>query len=152
MLSFLVGYLVINVSAVIDFGGAKINKNIANILNIDIKKAEQFEEHQGLSGDLESGVSKIIIDSLQPMLDEIKYTLSIFQNQSSEVLEKIILTGGTASMIGLSTYIGNKFNKRTYVGNPWARVEYPEELFPALEEIGAKFAIAVGLAQREAEK
>ena len=140
------------ISRSIDFGGSKIDRNIANALNIDISKAEQFKEHQGLSGDLESGVSKIIIDSLQPMFDEIKYTLSIFQNQSTDILEKIILTGGTSSMIGLPAYIGNKFNKRAYIGNPWSRIEYPEELFPALEEIGSKFAISVGLAQREAEK
>ncbi len=140
------------ISRSIDFGGKKISQNIANILNIDIKKAEQFKEDQGLSGDLNNGISKIIADSLQPVLDEIKYALVIFQGQSNEILEKIILTGGSASLLNLSEFISNKFNKRTYLGNPWARVDYPEELFPVLEEIGPKFSVAIGLAQREAEK
>jgi len=140
------------ISRSIDFGGKKINQNISNILNIDIKKAEQFKEDQGLSGDLNNGISKIVADSLQPILDEIKYALAIFQSQSNETLEKIVLTGGSSSLLNLSEFISNKFNKRTYLGNPWARVDYPEELFPVLEEIGPKFSVAIGLAQREAEK
>ena len=140
------------ISRSIDFGGRRISQNIANVLNIDIKKAEQFKEDQGLSGDLNDGISKIVADSLQPILDEIKYALAIFQSQSNETLEKIVLTGGTSSILGLPTFISNKFNKRTYVGNPWSRVDYPEELFPILEEVGSKFAVAIGLAQREAEK
>ena len=136
----------------IDFGGSRITQNISKVLNIDIKQAEQFKKDQGLAGDLEGGISKIIANSLQPIIDEIKYALNIFQNQSSDVVEKIILTGGTAQLSGLSNFISNKFNKRTFLGNPWARVDYPEELFPILQEIGPKFSISIGLAQKEAEK
>ncbi len=144
------GIPVINRS--IDFGGSKITENISKTLNIDEKQAEQFKKDQGLSGDLEDGISKIIADSLQYIVDEIKYALNIFQNQSSDVVEKIILTGGSSQLIGLSKFISDKFNKRTFLGNPWARVDYPEELFPILQEIGPKFSVSIGLAQKEAEK
>lgn len=56
------GIPVINRS--IDFGGSKITENISKTLNIDEKQAEQFKKDQGLSGDLEDGISKIIADSL----------------------------------------------------------------------------------------
>ncbi len=136
----------------IDFGGNKITQNISKVLNIESKQAEQFKKDQGLSGDLNDGISKIIANSLQPIVDEIKYALNIFQNQSSDVVEKIILTGGSSQLSGISNFISEKFNKRTFLGNPWARVDYPEELFPILQEIGPKFAISIGLAQKEAEK
>lgn len=136
----------------IDFGGNKITETISKVLNIDIKQAEQFKKDQGLSGDIEDGISKIILESLQPIIDEIKYALNIFQNQSTDVVEKIILTGGTSQLSGISNFISNKFNKRTFLGNPWARVDYPEELFPILQEIGPKFSVSIGLAQKEAEQ
>ncbi len=40
---------------------------------------------------------------------------------------------------------------KTYVGDPWARVVYPLDLRPVLDQIGARFSVAVGLAMRDIE-
>ncbi|KKQ55012.1 MAG: hypothetical protein US74_C0045G0015, partial [Parcubacteria group bacterium GW2011_GWA2_38_13] len=40
-------------------------------------------------------------------------------------------------------------NMRVYLGDPWARVIYPEELKPALAEVGPRFSVAIGLAMKE---
>ena len=75
-------------------------------------------------------------------------------HQSQEVnngrsVEKIILAGGSALLPSLTEYFGSTLNLRAFVGDPWARVVYPVDLRPALDTIGARFAVAVGLGMRE---
>jgi hypothetical protein len=38
---------------------------------------------------------------------------------------------------------------KVVIGDPWSRVIFPVELKPALDEIGPRFAVAIGLAMRE---
>ena len=61
-----------------------------------------------------------------------------------------MLTGG-GCLLGnfLDRYLTNTLNLRAYVGDPWARIVYPEELRPVLLEIGPRFAVALGLAMRD---
>jgi hypothetical protein len=38
-----------------------------------------------------------------------------------------------------------------YRGDPWARVVFPEDLRPVLDEVGPRLSIAIGLGMREIE-
>jgi hypothetical protein len=42
-------------------------------------------------------------------------------------------------------------NVNAYLGDPWARVIYPQDLRPVLDEIGSRFTIALGCAMRDIE-
>jgi len=64
-------------------------------------------------------------------------------------VEKVILTGGSSSIFGLSDYLKKELKTRVFVGDPWARVIYPQDLKPVLDEIGPSMGIAVGLAMRD---
>jgi len=64
-------------------------------------------------------------------------------------VEKIILAGGSAFLPNLVGYLTELFNKSVMIGNPWDRVIYPEELKSALDEIGSRLAVAIGLAMRD---
>ncbi len=138
----------------IDLGGATFTKNISVNLGISLEEAEQLKYDVGLSFRQGEGIPRSIETSLALLINEIRYCINIFQSQEemrAKRIEKIILTGGGAVLSGLSEYLGEKLAVRAYVGDPWARVIYPEELKPVLEEIGPKFAIAIGLAMREIE-
>jgi Tfp pilus assembly PilM family ATPase len=95
---------------------------------------------------------KPIEDALAPIVTEIRYLLKTFYDQTGrdKILDKLILTGGTA-LLGnyLDKYLTRVLDVRAYIGDPWARVVYPEELAPVLQEIGPRFSIALGLAMRE---
>ena len=41
----------------------------------------------------------------------------------------------------------SRFN--AYLGDPWARVVYPMDLRPVLDEIGSRFSVAIGCAMRD---
>jgi type IV pilus assembly protein PilM len=133
----------------IDVGGVTITRAIANCLNIDFKRAEQFKRDIGLTGS--SKVPNMIEQTLKPVVEEISYSLKIYQEQTGQVVEKVILSGGSAYLPNLAEYFTKLLNIKTFVGDPWARVGYPLDLKPALEEIAPRFAVAIGLALRGME-
>ncbi len=133
----------------IDVGGITITRAIANSLNIDFKRADQFKKDIGMGGS--SKIPKIIEGIFQPVVDEIRYSLNLYQGQAGKPVEKIVLSGGSAYLPNLPEYLSQALKMKVFIGDPWARIAYPEELKPALEEIAPRFAVAIGLALRELE-
>ncbi len=131
----------------IDVGGITISRAIANSLNIDYRRAEQFKKDIGMGGS--SKIPKIIEGIMKPVADEVSYSLQLYQEQSGKIIEQVILSGGSAYLPGLTDYFSKLLNIRVIVGDPWSRVAYPADLKPALVEVAPRFAVAIGLALRE---
>jgi type IV pilus assembly protein PilM len=135
-------------------GGATITKSISDSLMITVAEAENYKLDLGIMMAQEKMdvFPKPIEDAISPIVTEIKYLVKNYYDQMGrdKILDKVILTGGS-SLLGnfLDAYLTKALNFRTYVGDPWARVIYPEELKPVLQEIGPRFAVALGLAMRE---
>lgn len=138
----------------IDIGGLSITKAISNNLNISIERAEQFKLDMGVSlnGSSNDVIPKTIEESLSPIVNEIKYSLNIFETKNNTQIEKIILSGGSSLILNLPGYLTKILDRKVIIGNPWARISYPVELKPVLDEIGPRMAVAAGLALREMEK
>ncbi len=130
-------------------GGEAITKSISSNLNIDLKRAEQFKIDIGLSEQSEGVIPKVIEQVLTSAINEINYTVELYQSQSVSKIEKIILTGGSAFLPNLPSYFSKITGLKTFVGDPWSKIIYPIELKPVLEELGPKLAVAIGLAMRE---
>ena len=137
----------------IDIGGDTITKAIASSLSIDIDRAEQFKQDFGMmtSGSQSNKVPKTIELVLSSVVHEMRYTAELYQNQEGKKLDKVILTGGSAFLPNLTEYLTDQLKIKVYIGNPWARIAFPEELKPILEELGPRFSVAAGLAMRELE-
>ncbi len=165
----------------LELGGSTITRAIADSLNISLARAEQFKRDVGISLDgttNQNEIPKTIEANLSPIINEIKYCFSLYQSQNLSIeknnsinggegfnpratnlnsalfsgrIEKIILTGGSALLPHLSEYLTGLLNVRVYMGDPWARIIYPVELKPVLEEIGSRFSVALGLAMRDIE-
>ena len=136
----------------VDVGGDTITKAIMRSLNIDLKRAEQFKRDVGFSETSNSGViPKVIEGAISTVVNEIKYCFDLYVNQpnSRQAVEKIILTGGSSFLPNLPAYLSKLLEIKVYIGDPWARIIYPVELKEVLEEIGPRFAVAIGLAMRE---
>ena len=136
----------------LEMGGTMITRAISNSLNVNFERAEQFKQDLSLGFETaDNALPQTVEKSFSPILNEIKYTLNIYQEQNKRKVEKIILTGGTALLGNLPGYLAKILNINTYVGDPWARVIFPTELKPILDRLGSRFAIAVGLAMRDIE-
>lgn len=135
----------------IDVGGNTITGAIKNNLNIDFESAEQFKHDLGINsiGSDSSEMLKVIIDTISPIVNEIKYAMSIFQDKNNKKTEKIILSGGSSLLPGLPNYLTKILNMKVIIGDPWARIITHDDLKPLLNEIGPRMAVAVGLAMRE---
>ncbi|MFA5995117.1 MAG: type IV pilus assembly protein PilM [Patescibacteria group bacterium] len=135
----------------IDLGGQAITKTVATSLNVDVDRAEQFKRDFGLIPSTATGnqIPKRIEFMVASVVNEIRYVLNLYHNQSSYQIEKIILTGGSAWLPNLPQYLSQVLNMKVVIGDPWARVVYPVELKSVLSEIGPRLSVAIGLAMRE---
>ena len=141
----------------LDMGGLTLTRAMSKALSLELPAAEQMKvDIKGISsiypGD---GLPKIFETVISPMLTELQYSMNLYLGQGDgaapKTVEKIILTGGTAGLPALAPHFAKQLGIKTYVGDPWARVVYPEGLRSALEEIGPRYAVAVGLAMRDIE-
>ena len=138
----------------IQVGGSAITKALADNLNVVLGEAENYKLDLGIMMNQQkmNNYPKVVEDALAPIITEINYLIRTYYQQAGDYkrLDKVILTGGT-SLLGnfLDKYISQTLDIRAYVGDPWARIVYPEELKPVLQEIGPRFSVAIGLAMRE---
>ncbi len=140
----------------LETGGTALTRAIMNSLKINDKRAEQLKRDIGLAGwEENAGIPKILKETLEPIIHEIKYTLDVYKNhqltpsqKATGTVEKIILTGGTALLPHCAEYLSKTLDMRVVIGDPWAHVTYPSELQGVLKELGPKFSVAIGLALR----
>jgi type IV pilus assembly protein PilM len=136
----------------VDIGGNTITKAIANSLNVNIERAEQFKRDFGISagGDSSQGqIPRTIEFIVSSIINEIKFVLNLYQNQGEKPIEKVVLAGGSSFLPNLTEYLEKLLNIKVFIGDPWARVVYPVDLKPVLQELGPRFAVSIGLAMRE---
>ncbi|MEK9151746.1 MAG: type IV pilus assembly protein PilM [Patescibacteria group bacterium] len=140
----------------LDMGGATLTKAMSKTMAMDIKSAEQMKcDIKSISSIYPGeGLPKMFENVLLPMVTELQYSLNLFTGQTdgpAKTVEKIIITGGSAILPSLAQYFSSQLNIRAYLGDPWARVVYSDELRPVIEEIGPRYSVAVGLAMRDIE-
>ncbi len=152
-------------------GGNTITQTIAKTLGIPLEQAESMKrdiksmQTFAPTGDL-SPILRVLV---KPILDEIKYSFNLYQSQENgstsspygstgspqggggKRIEKIILTGGSSLLPRLPEFLTQEMNVNSYLGNPWARVVYPPDLRPILDELGPRFAVTIGCAMRDIE-
>ncbi|PIR13803.1 hypothetical protein COV49_00950 [Candidatus Falkowbacteria bacterium CG11_big_fil_rev_8_21_14_0_20_39_10] len=137
----------------IDVGGLSITKALSENLNVGLERAEQFKYDLGVTsmGSSEEVVPKTIMESISPIINEIKYMLNMFENKDNKKVVKIVLSGGSSLLPNLTNYLSKILDINVVIGDPWSRVSYPVELKPVLSEIGCRLSVAIGLAMREIE-
>ncbi|MEN9557952.1 MAG: hypothetical protein RL141_321 [Candidatus Parcubacteria bacterium] len=138
-------------------GGAMMTTMMAKTLGIPESQAETMKRDiRALKGFAPAGdLTPLLQTLLKPVLDEVRYSFNLYQEQpeggQKKRIEKIILTGGSSLLPNLPELLTSLLNVNTYRGDPWARIVYPEDLRPILEELGPRFSVAVGCAMRDIE-
>ncbi|MBU1179771.1 type IV pilus assembly protein PilM [Patescibacteria group bacterium] len=129
-------------------GGKNISQFLAQRIGVDIKKAEEIKKNMSLTK--MDGVADILRQISEPIINEVKYCQNLYSQQyNTGGIEKMVLTGGTALILGISDVLEQATGLRVFVGDPWARVVYSDELRPTLDKVGPRFSVAIGLAMRD---
>jgi type IV pilus assembly protein PilM len=114
-------------------------------------QAEEYKKAYGLdSSVLEGKVAQALIPSFGQIVEQIQKTINFYlQKNPNEVIKRLILSGGTALMPGITTFLTQKLGLETVIGDPFAQFikdkNFPQELVGK----GTRFATAAGLAMRE---
>jgi len=131
-------------------GGLTLVRAVAQNLGLDEVQATQFTYKFGLTqSKLEGQVFKSIKPALDNLVSEVEKSVKYFGGRYPEVkLEKLIVTGGAASLPELGPFLANSTGMPVEFGNAWVGVSYPSGLQDKLMSLSSEYAAAVGLAGR----
>lgn len=136
-------------------GGSAMTQIIAKTLGVPVEQAETIKRDiAGLQKLTSSTDIEPVLGVLaKPIVDEIRYAMSLYASQANgneaKTVDKVIITGGASLLPKFPEYLTQQLGVNTYLGNPWARIVYPPELKPVVQELGPRFAVVIGCAMHD---
>lgn len=141
----------------VPIAGDAFTQSIARALAIKPEEAEQLKRQFGVDDSRENAA---IQAALAPIIDnliaEIKNTIKFHDEHASKPIEQIIMCGGSAKLLHLSSYLYKQLAEYNYIdivlGNPWVNIFDAGQLeaFKMSREDSLSYTTAIGLAMRAA--
>jgi len=100
------------------------------------------------STDENDRIKTALLSTLSRIFSEIDRVLLSYGQRYNKNVSHVLLTGGGASLPGLSEHAKESLHADVEIANPFSRSEAPAFLRDVLQQIGPGFAVAVGLALR----
>ena len=137
----------------IPIGGDLMTKTIMQNLNLDHGQAEEYKKVYGLDEFQGEGkVAQVISPVMDNLISEVKRAIIFFTNHNqSASIKRVIMSGGTALMPNLLSYMANKLDLEVLLANPLNDIEISQKLEKRkknLIENSASYSSAIGLALR----
>lgn len=144
-------------SAQTDFAGSSLTQAVAKGLEINVRRAEDLKRQRGLKGTGgEYELSTLMLPYLDVILNEGKRVRDIYEKNYSPrseagrgKIEKVILSGGGANLLGIEAYVSDYFSLPAEKANPWDGVGFPKDLTPLLGELSTLLPVALGLGLKQ---
>ncbi|MEK7858415.1 MAG: type IV pilus assembly protein PilM [Elusimicrobiota bacterium] len=165
-----IGHMVTNLSILengvtrvvrdIFISGNTLTKAIVKALQVDAAKAEEIKKANGVivdpaekekalaAGNREAlGVSQAVTTVAKDLVGEVHRSVDFYLSQGPErSIGRIVLSGGTARLKGLSKHLAGELKVPVSVLEPFAWLKSPPADLPA--DLAPAFGVAVGLALR----
>lgn len=126
--------------------GDAITRAIAQGLDFAPQQAEEYKRTYGLETNKLEGK---IVAAAKPVMDtvigEIRRALAFYQERYRETLQLVVLSGGTARIPGMVSFLAQTLGLEVQLGNPWMGITR-DPRFNVLSSEGPNFCVAVGLA------
>lgn len=137
--------------------GKELDRAVAKELGINEEKAEKIKEKCGLSF---KGECNKVYKAIQPSLHELIKYISRLTDYYKEHFEseldisKVVICGGEARMLGISSFLSLRIKKEIEKGNPWVNLISTEEkkIPPISRDESLVFVTVLGLALRGIEE
>lgn len=145
----------IKISYSFNISGFEIDRLLVSSLKIDLKKAEEFKEQYGIIGippSKEKSNKNIILPLVNLILEKYKQITDVFLKNREDNIEKIYLSGGTASLPGLAEYFSYILKIPTDILNPLKYLIKDKITKPFPEQVGTSYTIALGAALKKIKK
>jgi len=134
-------------SRVISISGSRFTQELQGMLQVGYQEAEAIKKGQ----DPAINVLEMVKDIVGALIEEIRQSLMYYKRQTGrDVFDRIILTGGSANLKGLSSYIAEELGFPVEVFDPLQKLRVDRQVFPIdqLEMLAPQLTLAMGLAMR----
>jgi len=103
--------------------GESFTRAVAAGLNLDINQAEAYKRAYGADPEkLEGKMINSLIPVIEIMVAEMEKIIQFHQLEKKKNIKRIILTGGTASLPDIASFLAKKLNLEIQIGNPFVSV------------------------------
>jgi type IV pilus assembly protein PilM len=138
---------------VLEWGGSALNVAIARALDLAPSEAETIKRAVSLSSpDVPDGIAyehySLAVDAVRKQVHtfarELVSSLQFYQNQPGSLgIGEIVITGGTANLVGIAEELQRLIGVQVRVGDPLARLKITKKV--AIDEPMGSLAVAIGL-------
>jgi len=129
--------------------GESLDKALSKAHSMTLEEGDKLKKEKGLSPPLMPVISEIR-DEIKKHIDYWKSHRDEHNNPHRDI-EKIILCGGDANLIGLPEYLSRELCLSVEMGNTWINLTDFEDYIPEIEfKDSLMYATAIGLALRSA--
>lgn len=131
----------------IDYAGDSLTQAITKGLGISYKRADELKKQRGISGGVgEYELSTLELPFLDVIISEVRKVKDNFEANFGAKIQRILIIGGSASLIGIDKYIEDQLKLPAVLGNGLLFVGTPSQLNVVEKELRVRFATAIGLA------
>ncbi len=139
----------LKVSNQIDYAGSQLTYALAKGLNINLRRAEELKKQRGLLGTGgEFELSTIMFPFVDVIINEVIRVKNNYEGEYGAKIERIILTGGGANLLGLLQYLEKQTGMTVLRAHSLMGFKYDQELEPIRGDLEATLSVAVGLGMR----
>ncbi len=143
-------------SSAIKVSGKDIDSAIAGALDVNITQAEEIKKEKGFAKTKNNEkVYNAILPIISVVKNEINQIFMFWDNRAEEhgekrkKIDKIILSGGDANLIGFSEFLSYEFKIPTEMANPWINILSFDERIPNITfRESLIYSVALGSALR----
>lgn len=140
-------------SSTLDVEGRAITDAIVKHFNITREEAERMKNEGGfIKREYSKKLSDELLDVVSALAEEIKKSYQFWNTlvedkKEDQKIQKIILSGGNANLVGLAEYLSRKLRVPVERGNVWMNAFSFNEVIPSIDrEHSLAYTTAIGLA------
>lgn len=126
------------------FGGSVLTKLVADAFGLPLAQAESYKRTYGMAKDqLEGKMFTVLKPAVDNLIGEVKKIALSFQNEHKEsFVNRMILTGGGAYLLGLIPYLSASLEgMEIVIGDPFSNISVEQKY----KTLGPIFAVSYGL-------
>lgn len=137
------------VSRSIATAGNSLTRSVSAGLGLQGQQAEEYKKTYGLdSKQAEGRVRQALEPAFRIVIDEMKKAMQFYAGElkAQDPVRSAILTGGTAGMPEIVSYVTEKLGLETTMGNPFAGLGGTERISKQFSAYAPLYGVAAGLA------
>ncbi len=146
---------IVRLTHLVTAGGAQMTDVLSRSMNWEFEKSERVKRERGLlpdkaySAEENERINEALLSTLTRIFSEVNKVLLSYGQRYNKNVSRVVLTGGGASLPGLSAEAKRSLNAEVEIADPFSRTEAPAFLGSVLRDIGPGFAVSAGLALRK---